>query len=283
MDKCFAFREDNVKCGNFVTDEGSCYCIEHIHRQELLQQKWDRRDEQLRKGVKKYREVDPLRYKRQVQKAKKKYKESGKAKEYEQSAAGKLRKQRYRQKKRYEKECGTQLERLASPHYEDNECYAVGDFVVISGIEKRKGNYWRHFGESIRLNGFKGIIMEALDYDTYEYWIDIGEENEVNVQSCHVHKCDVPQSVRNKVWANLGTFYIRRENAKVKFMRNNMNNSMEPPKKKQKAKCNVCSNQQITHGFQCGHSFCEPCIDEILNTTKQCAICKSKVQMVFQR
>eukprot|EP01084_Bolivina_argentea_P149436 261048_1 len=191
MEQCSALKKGRIKCKNFVTDEGSYYCVDHLSLQELLEQKWDRRDEQLRKARKKYREADESRYKEQLQKAKKKFRESGKATKYEKSVAGKLRKQRYRQKQRRKKK--HELEHTT-------KSYLVGEFVRISGMKDSIIHQ-----ESSRLNGFKGIIME-LDYSKDEYCIDIGEEYEVNVKHCYVHKCDVPQKYKTRMWTKGALF-----------------------------------------------------------------------------
>ena len=36
------------------------------------------------------------------------------------------------------------------------------------------------------------------------------------------------------------------------------------------------------HILQCGHHFCEFCIDEFRKTTNRCAICKGKIVMVIK-
>ena len=46
--------------------------------------------------------------------------------------------------------------------------------------------------------------------------------------------------------------------------------------------CNVCCERNTTHILQCGHHFCEFCIDEFRKTTNRCAICKGKITMVIK-
>eukprot|EP01083_Nonionella_stella_P265548 899433_1 len=46
--------------------------------------------------------------------------------------------------------------------------------------------------------------------------------------------------------------------------------------------CDVCCEREITHILECGHPFCEFCIDEFRKTTNRCAICKAKISLVIK-
>ncbi len=98
MQTCEALREGNINCDNDVMDEDASYCVEHLHLEELMEDKFDLCREQWRKYRKKYIDSDKKRHKEQVRKANKKYRESGKAQAYEKSQRGKDRKRRYRKK-----------------------------------------------------------------------------------------------------------------------------------------------------------------------------------------
>ncbi len=44
------------------------------------------------------------------------------------------------------------------------------------------------------MNGLKGIIKEELDIDYKWYWVDVGEECEVNIKYMHLSKCGADEA-----------------------------------------------------------------------------------------
>ena len=111
---------------------------------------------------------------------------------------------------------------------------------------------------NIKIDIFKGEYLEYFD----RYILDkIGIKNEID--------CNI----------------VFNEIVRLKRKYPNLNNQIENDirnEKNDQRQCNVCCERETTHILQCGHHFCEFCIDEFRKTTNRCAICKTKISMVIK-